>query len=295
MARKILITGAAGLIGREIYRQLSKNNQVVAIDNDFRYGVYLSEMNYVKQDLKEYLSSVDNDFDYVFHMAAINGTKYFYEIPTTVIENNITSDLAVFEFMKKNSRSKLIYASSSEVVAGTDSFPTAEEIDVKIKDIHNSRWSYRIPKLLAENYLFNSDINFLIVRFFNVYSEHSAEGHFVYDIVKNINAGKNEIIGYDETRSFCYVEDAISALVRIYEKQSRDIFNIGSDEELKIIDAANIIATKLQKKVQWKCVSGRPGSVQRRKPDLSKLRNAIGFFSPRSFEQIINEKFNDRF
>lgn len=291
MARKILITGAAGLIGREIYKQLSKNNHVVAIDNDFRYGHHLSEINYVKQNLKEYLSSVSNDFDYVFHMAAINGTKYFYEMPTTVIENNITTDLAIFEFMKKNSRSKLIYASSSEVVAGTDSFPTEEEQDVTIENIHNARWSYRLPKILSENYLYNSNIDFLIIRFFNVFSEHSTQGHFVHDIIKNINKNIYEIKGHDETRSFCYVEDAVEALLKLYEQHSRDIFNIGSDEELKIIDAANIIAKKLGKKIDWKYAPGRQGSVKRRKPDLNKLRKAIGHFNPRSFENIINEKF----
>lgn len=291
MAEKVLVTGAAGLIGREICRQLSDRFLVVGVDNNFRYPSYVPECTFIKSDLIEYLNSTTNNFKFVFHMAAINGTEYFYKIPNTLIENNVGNDIAIFNFVKKNKSCKLIYASSSEVIAGTDNFPTAEEIDVRIENIHNPRWSYRIPKILAENYLFNSDIDFLIARFFNVYSEHSGPGHFVYDIIDKIKGNDYTIIGHDETRSFCYVEDAVAALLHIYQQTNRGVINIGSDEEVNVLEAADILADKLGYKIQWKLVPGREGSVRRRMPDITKLKNIHPEYNPRSFKQIVKEKF----
>lgn len=291
MAEKVLVTGAAGLIGREICRQLSKHFLVIGVDNNFRYPSYVPECTFIKTDLIEYLNTSKNNFKFVFHMAAINGTEYFYKMPNTLIENNVNNDLAIFNFVKTNKSCKLIYASSSEVVAGTDNFPTSEETDVYIENIHNPRWSYRIPKILAENYLFNSDIDFLIARFFNVYSECSGPGHFVYDIINKIKGNDHTIIGHDETRSFCYVEDAVAALLHIYQQVSREVINVGSDEEVKILEAANILADKLGYKISWKLTPGREGSVKRRIPDIAKLKNIHPEYSPRTFKQAVEEKF----
>jgi UDP-glucose 4-epimerase len=291
MAEKILITGAAGLIGRELCKQLSKNYLVIGIDNNFRYPTFVPDGTFIRSDLIEFLNLTHNDFKYVFHMAAINGTEYFYKIPNTVIENNVTNDLAIFNFVKKNKECKLIYASSSEVVAGTDTFPTSEETTVCIENIHNPRWSYRFPKILAENYLFNSDIDFLITRFFNVYSEDSGPGHFVYDIIQKIEKQDYTIIGHDETRSFCYVEDAVRALLQVYRRINNDVINIGSDEEINILEAANVIATKLGKTVDWVTVPGRTGSVKRRIPDLTKLKMLVPNYDPTPFKNVIAEKF----
>ena len=140
-------------------------------------------------------------------------------------------------------------------------------------------------------YLFNSDIDFLIARFFNVYSEHSGSGHFVYDIINKIKGNDHTIIGHDETRSFCYVEDAVTALLHIYQQTNREVINVGSDEEVNILEAADILADKLGYKIQWKLVPGREGSVKRRMPDITKLKNIYPEYSPRSFKQVVKEKF----
>lgn len=289
MARKILVTGAAGLIGREICNQLSSKYIVIGVDNNFRYPNFTPSCTYIKSDLISYLDSTDNTFDYVFHMAAINGTKYFYEIPNQLIENNVLTDLKVFKFVEKNSNCKLIYASSSEVVAGTDQFPTSEIVDIHIKNIHDARWSYRLSKVLSENYLFNSEINFLIARFFNVFGRDSGSGHFVKDIIEKIKKEDYSLIGSNETRSFCSSEDAVDALLKIYEIVSKDVVNIGSDEEITVLEAANIIAEKFNKKIDWKNIPSRSNSVLRRKPDLRKLRSHYPNFNPKKFKDVVKD------
>jgi nucleoside-diphosphate-sugar epimerase len=287
MAKKVLVTGAAGLIGRELCKQLSSNFTVVGVDNGFRYPEFESNFEIIQQNLIDYLQTVDNDFDFVFHMSAINGTKYFYDIPNQLIENNITSDLAVFNFMQTNPKSKLIYASSSEIIAGTNELPTPESVDVTIKNIHNPRWSYRLTKMLSENYLMNSQLNFLIIRFFNVFGKHSGTGHFIKDIIDKLDNEDYSLIGANETRSFCRVEDAVDAVIQIYDRVSNNVINVGSDEEISVFDAANIIAQQKNKTVTWTLLDSKLGSVTRRNPSLKKLLTYYPSFKPMRFKDAV--------
>lgn len=289
MAKQILVTGASGLIGREFIKQLSQDFDVTGVDNNFRYPNYFPDCTYIKSNIAEYLIASPNTFDYVFHMAAINGTKYFYEIPNLLLENNITSDLAVFHFVKKNPVCKLIYASSSEIVSDTDMFPTPEHTDILLKNIHNPRWSYRLGKIVAENYLMNSDINFLILRFFNIFGACSAEGHFIGDILKKIDVGNYELIGADETRSFCRVDDAVNAVLRVYQKVSGEVINVGSNEEITIFQAAHLISKQKNKNIQWQPIPGKEGSCKRRKPCLKKLYQYYPDFNPKKFKDAIKD------
>jgi UDP-glucose 4-epimerase len=286
--KKILITGASGLIGRELCTQLSRYHDVTAVDNNQRFKDYVPDGTiFVKSELTEYLKETTNNFDIVYHMAATNGTKYFYSQPNNVLRNNVTLDLAMFKFVESNPACKLIYASSSEVVSGTTVFPTSEVTNITINNIHNPRWSYMLPKVLGENYLFNSKIDFLIVRFFNVFSEHSGPGHFVRDIVDKIRQKNFELIGADETRSFCYVQDAVDAIINI-SNCKKIVVNVGSDEELLIIDAANIIANALgEQNIQWKIKPGLAGSAKNRRPNIQLLKKLYPSFSPKSFKDVI--------
>lgn len=287
--KKILITGASGLIGRELCEQLGLHNDVTGVDNNQRFKDYVPKnCTYVRSNLIEYLEQTTNVFDVIYHMAATNGTKYFYSQPNDVLRNNVTLDLGMFKFVESNPNCKLIYASSSEVMAGTDVFPTPELTDITVSNIHNARWSYMLPKVLAENYLFNSNINFLVIRFFNVFSEHSGSGHFVKDIVEKIRNKNFELVGADETRSFCYVSDAVDAVIKISDT-TRKVVNVGSDEELTILDAANIIADTLgEHNITWATKPGLLGSAKNRRPDITELKRFLPTFSPKSFKEALS-------
>lgn len=285
MDQKVLVTGASGLIGRELSKQLKQHGfEVVGVDNGFRSKNIPDCDIFESIDICKYTKEVENDFDYIFHMGNINGTNYFYDIPNKLMQSNIEADFAIFNFVQQNPACKLIYASSSEIVAGTDIYPTAEQTDITIKDIHNPRWSYRIGKLVGENYLTNSNIDYLIIRFFNVFSEHSSNGHFVKDIAEKLKQGNYELIGANETRSFCYVADAVDALINV-RNVSNEIINVGSDEEIKILDAANIIAETLGiNNVPWIIKDGLNGSVKRRNPDVTLLKKHYSGFKPEKFK-----------
>lgn len=292
--QKILVTGAAGLIGQAAFNRLkSLGHTVTGVDNFSRPGKNIQE-GIIHCDLLEFYNNYRNNFDIIFHLAAINGTDNFYDKANEVIENNVELDLATFRFAKSNN-SKIVYASSSEVVAETKNIPTSEETDITIDNLHNPRWSYRLCKTLSENYLVNSDLNYLIVRFFNVFGADSRQGHFVHDITKKIEQGDNSLIGYNETRSFCYIDDAIDALIFTAFSQSNIVINIGNEEEISILDAANVISKILYKKqMDWILKQGRKGSTARRCPSIDKLKKIFPNYNPLPFEKAIEKIKNER-
>lgn len=288
---KALVTGARGLLGSELCQQLQAQGAwVMAVDNGFRGGEEPRCDAFVDMDLSRG-ANLPSDFDYIFHMAAINGTEYFYTMPNGLLANNLQVDLSMFGLASRCANLKnFVYASSSEVVSGHYQQPVDEITNLTIQNSLNPRWSYRLAKMCGEHYLANSGLPWLILRYFNVYGHQSRSGHFVHDIREKIYRSDYTLLGAHETRSFCHVHDAMDATIAV-SQLSKCLINIGSDQEITIFDAANIMAQALKPglEIAWQSVPGRLGSVPRRRPNLTRLRSIYKDFSPRSFQQGIAE------
>lgn len=287
---KTLVTGASGLLGTEICRQLKQaGHEVWALDNHSRSESVPECDHFISLDIRD-VESVRNlarDWDYIYHYSAINGTTNFYERPNEVLTNNFISDVIMFELAEEcPNLKKIVYASTSEIVSDDPLCPTPEQVDVVINDIHNPRWSYRIGKIASENYLANSKIPWVTVRYFNIYGPRSRAGHFVADQLAKIGKGVFEIIGGDETRSFCYIEDAIAATIFCGDNVEKQVVNIGNDQETLVSDACRIVAESLGfHNAEWTETAGRPGSTKRRMPSIDKLRSLWPEYKPRSFRE----------
>jgi len=293
---KILVTGASGLLGTEICRQLKAEEgiEVWAVDNHSRSSTVPDCDKFLELDLTNgsNFAQLPQDFDYIYHYAAINGTKNFYERPNQVMWTNMCTDFNMFEFATlcgKNLK-RFVYASSSEVVSDDPQTPVKENLDITIKGIHNARWSYRLPKVCSENFLTNSKIPYVIFRYFNVYGQGSKAGHFLADQIAKIKNGVFEVVGPEETRSFCHVEDAVRATIHMSRAVENEVLNIGNDREITIMEAAQTIARCMgHTNPTWITTAGKAGSTPNRRPDISKLKSILKDYRPRNFEQGVQE------
>lgn len=283
----ILVTGAAGLIGSELCNQLfNQGNLVIGLD-DMSRGTNIPKCSqFINHDLKKDICVNFDKIEIIYHLAAINGTTNFYDRPNEVSSNNTRIDLNVFELAKKCKKlKKFVYASSSEMI--TQKNICLESNRVEIDDISNPRWSYKISKMLGENYLHNSDLPWIIIRYFNVYGSETKSGHIIYDQIVNHKKGVYRVIGPKETRCYTHVEDAVDAtIVCVNKSKVKETINIGSKEELTSLEVAKIIGNSLGiYSDAYKMIKGRKGSVKRRIPDITKLMNYYPEYNPKSLKE----------
>ena len=260
---KILLTGHRGFIGSHLYKALAREHDVLGLDKT--EGVNLC--NSSETDALP-------DFDIVIHLAAKNGTKYFYETPFEVALDNSLPTINLLNRFKGNP-TKFVFASTCEIFNGAiDQFnyrvPTDENVPVVFNDILNPRWSYSIPKALGENLVANSGMNWMILRFFNIYGP-GQEDHFIPEFVKRAKKGIFKIEGND-TRSFCFIDDAINIMLRLIQNFEQGIFHVGKQEEVSIEQVARLILKLMgHSPHSLKLEPGKPGSASRRCPDTSRM------------------------
>ena len=172
MTSRHLLTGAAGLIGFELTRQLlEQGDEVVAVDMGLKGGLddlaalekkHAGRLTVIRADLahdSKPLEAAKGPFDGVFHLAAIVGVKYVMEHPWETLEVNLRSTLTVLEHAMRERCRAFVFGSSSEnyasgADAGTVPIPTPEEVTLSIADIALPRWSYAASKIAGEAAVF---------------------------------------------------------------------------------------------------------------------------------------------
>jgi UDP-glucuronate decarboxylase len=260
---QILLTGHKGFIGSHYYNLVSSDNEVFTVDK--MAGQNLCD---------KFITDNCPDVDVVVHMAATNGTKLFYEIPTEVAFNNTIPTFNLID-RYKNTDTKFVFTSTCEIFngaidAGLYPVPTDENVPVMFDNVINPRWSYSIPKALGENLVANSKLSWLIIRYFNIYGPGQKD-HFISEFVERVAKGEYYIKG-DDTRSFCYVEDAVKITHELVKNCNNQIVNVGRQEEIQISDVARTIMDIMGiDPSRLEILPGAVGSAKRRCPDTTKM------------------------
>jgi nucleoside-diphosphate-sugar epimerase len=296
VGRRILVTGGLGFIGSNLVKQLVElGSEVIIVDNLSKGNIkYLDDIKghgnvmFIKRDLtKESVKDIikNKDIELVFHLAAkIGGIKYFHKYPAVILRDNLLITINIFESALDSNVEKIIYFSSSMVFERSNTFPLSEDLLLKIPPpITSYGFSKLAGEYIARAYNEEYGIKYLIVRPFNVYGPGELPGeepglaHVIPDLVKKVADGQYplEILGSGEqTRSFTYISDLIDAVLLLVEKAVNDDYNVGNDEEVKIIDLAKLIWEIYGRKEPF-AVKNLPPlkyDVQRRVPDISKIK-----------------------
>lgn len=312
--KTVLVTGAAGFIGYAIAKRLSEDSDttVYCVDNfargelDEYYQDLLTKPNVQGMTLdlsdQEATSHLPKEVDIIYHMAALNGTQNFYERPFEVMK---FSTIPTFHLLEKYGRSaqtpsRFVFAGSSEEYASTVTrfgweVPTSEEVPLCIDDVMNPRWSYATSKIHGEVLTVNGcrqfGIPFTIIRYHNVYGPRMGDKHVIPDFLGRMQQGIYELYGYEDTRSFLYISDAVTATIGAGNADTlvNAVVNIGSDREMRIQDLGEEILRLCGVTAKLTLNPSPAGSVKRRVPSLNKLRETTGFVEEWSLERGLRE------
>ncbi len=281
----ILLTGANGFIGKH----LQKNIKCITVDyNGCDYNGDLSDPTFVNS-----LPDVDT----VIHLAAFNSTKNFYSTPFSVIDSIVTPTM---NLLKRYPHAHFVYAGSSEEYAGTvnrgwASIPTPESVALTIDDITNPRWCYASGKIAMESAVISNSVQnsntYTIIRFHNIYGP-GQQNHFIPEFIDRLREGNSVLYGWEDTRSFCYIDDAIELVTGVYDCKNQ-IINIGSNTETSILDVAHEIMDQMNiDRANLDLQPGVEGSTPRRAPDITKLLTLMPEFEFTSLKEGLSKCVN---
>jgi UDP-glucose 4-epimerase len=308
---RVFITGGAGFIGSHLADAcIARGDEVTILDNmstgsraniaHLEGKITVHEGDIRNQDLVEKLVS---DSDLVLHMAAALGVKNIMEHTIESIARNFTgSEVVLHAATKLNKR--IIIASTSEIYGKNPTQPLHEESDRVVGAPQKIRWTYSDAKALEEAVAHTlhktHGLKVTTVRFFNTVGPRQT-GQYGMVVPRFVESAlKNEAITiYDtglQSRVFCHVEDAVKAVIALSDTASTigNYFNVGGFEETTIKELATKIIeqTKSTSTINFIPYSDvYPAGfedMQRRVPDISKIKNAIDWEPRHSLSSIID-------
>jgi len=251
-----LVTGGAGFIGASIVDRLRRSGKsVVCMD----VGP-LGRISHLADDPDLEVARIDvldaaavdslvSRCGAVLHLAAVVGVDEYMRQPANVLDVNILGTRNVLSSCVRHGR-PVVVASSSEVF-GNNTDVLAERSPKVYGDLENTRWSYALSKAVSEMYaqaLGRNGLSFVIVRFFNVYGptmDSLGQGRVISKFLGCLRDGRPLplVDGGRAVRSFCYIDDAVEATLRLLygvnePSISRKSFNIGRVDPVSMRELA---------------------------------------------------------
>jgi len=307
---RAFITGGAGFIGSHLADALTARGDSVTILDNLSTGskkniAHLEgKISVHEGDIrdKELVNKLVAESDTVFHMAAALGVKNIMEHTIESIDRNFAGSEVVLNAATKHDK-RLLIASTSEVYGKNPNQPLHEESDRVVGAPQKIRWTYSDAKALEEAVAHTlhktHGLKVTTVRFFNTVGPRQT-GQYGMVVPRFVQAAlKNEdIVIYDDgsqSRVFCHVEDAVRAVLLLLDSNSTigDYFNVGGVGETTIKELAQQIITLTGSQSAIKFIAYSDAypagfeDMQRRVPDITKIKNSIGWVPTHNLDSII--------
>jgi UDP-glucose 4-epimerase len=311
---KILITGGAGFIGSHLTQYLLSQDQQVVILDDFSGAgeenlsqlSKSSNLSIIKGSIldQELVAKLMKEVAHCYHLAAALGVEKINNDPIASFETNLKGSQIILN-AAANLGVRTLLASSSEVYGKNANMPLNEESDRVLGSPKVARWSYSEAKAMDELHAFelyrHKSFPVSIVRFFNTVGPRQSGSHGMVlpRFIKAAISNQPLTVYGDGTqsRTFCSVTDVVDALVLLMDSKESigQVFNIGSTNEITITELAKkvIKLTNSTSEVIYKKHSEVFGDnfeePQRRVPDISKIKKAVGWQPKTSLDEVIVE------
>ena len=287
--KRVLVTGGAGFIGSHLVESLlEKGYDVICLDNFFTGSkeniVHLLGHQYFELVRHDVVEPVLLEVDEIYNLACPASPVHYQYNPVKTVKTNVMGTINMLGLAKRVN-AKLLQASTSEVYGDPEIHPQPETYWGHVNPI-GIRSCYDEGKRLAEtlcmDYHRQNNVDVKIVRIFNTYGPRMAEndGRVVSNFI--VQALRNEAITVygegSQTRSFCYVDDLVTGMIRMME-QTRSgetgPINLGNPGEFTILELAEkvIQMTGSSSKIEYRPLPA--DDPTQRRPDITLAKKHL--------------------
>jgi UDP-glucuronate decarboxylase len=299
--KTLLVSGGSGFLGSWICDVLNQlGSKIICLDN-LSTGVFeniehlkgTKGFEFEKADVCTY--SKNPKVDIVFHLASRPAPEDYQKHPVETALANGTGTDKMLDLARKND-ARFFYASSSEVYGDPDVFPTPESYEGKVDPL-GPRSSYeegkRFGEALCKAYHDQYGLDMRIGRLFNSYGPRLREdglyGRVVSRFITQALSGDAITVYGDgsQTRSFCYVADSVTGVLRFAGKErlDREVLNLGTDAEIRILDLAESVKKLASSSSTIRYLAFPKGDHRRRLPDLTLSSKEIDWSPKQNLEK----------
>lgn len=290
MKRKILVTGGAGFIGSHLCEKLlRKGNEVVCVDN-FYTGSKLNVIHLLDNPLFEIIRHdicfpLYVEIDEIYNLACPASPVHYQYDPVQTTKTSVHGAINMLGLAKRV-KAKIFQASTSEVYGDPTIHPQIEDYWGNVNPI-GPRSCYDEGKRCAETLFFDynrqHDLKIKVARIFNTFGPKMSpnDGRVVSNFIIQALRGKPITIYGDgkQTRSFCYIDDLIEAIIGLMETEEGFIgpVNLGNPNEFSILELAELVIdlTNSNSKLVFKRLPD--DDPQQRQPDITLAKEKLNW------------------
>jgi len=298
---------------------ISKNYEIIGIDN-LSYGNMENIGSHLENDRFQFYSVDVRDFDTlkiltrdvdtIVHLAAVKKISEADSSMDTLMVNQRGTE-NIFEVARMWG-CKVVFASTSDVYGMTPDLPFREDGDLLLGPSMIKRWSYAVAKLYCEQMAFayykDCSVPVVILRYFGGFSPRASfswsGGHLPIFVDQILNDQEVTIHGDGtQSRSMAWVDDLVEGTFLAMENEHAvgEIINLGNDEEMTVIDTAKLIHKLADtgkeiriKYIEMEEIFGKYKDILRRRPDLSKAKEILGYVPKTNMEEAIKKMIEKR-
>jgi dTDP-glucose 4,6-dehydratase len=285
---RILITGVGGFIGSNLAKRHLANGDSVFGNDNFSTGKRsniseLEELVLIEGTLDESIDSFPEDLDVVYHFASPASPEKYMAMAMNTMDVNTSGTLSLLKFSLQTG-ARFVFASTSEVYGDPLVSPQSEDYWGNVNPI-GPRSVYdeakRFGETLVAHFQRETTVNAGIVRIFNTYGPNMDpwDGRVVSTFIRQALANEPLTIFGDgtQTRSFCYVDDLVSAIIAMGKSSQTGPINLGNPKEHTLLELANLVQAIVGGSKAIEFLELPEDDPKRRNPDISRARTLLNW------------------